>query len=107
MTVNLVIWKWGHDYATPNSRRKHKLKMSDVAAALVDDPNHAAIGEFDQQELIRQIEALYPQAPEERPFVIEQYNRHVVVNIPLLCRFDVVSKIGQLAMKMGLNGAEA
>jgi hypothetical protein len=107
MTVNLVIWKWGDDYSTPNSRRKVKLKTSDVAAALVGDEEHVATGEFDQQELIRQIESLYPQAPENRPFVIEQYNRHVVVNIPLQSRFDVVPKIGQLAMKLGLNGSEA
>lgn len=107
MTVNLVIWKWGDDYSTSNSRRKHKLKMSDVSAALIDEKDHVATGEFDQQELIRQIEELYPQAPEDRPFVIEQYNQHVVLNIPVQSRFDVVPKIGQLAMRLGLNGSEA
>ncbi len=107
MTVNLVIWKWGDDYSTSHARRKHKLKMSDVAAALIDEENHVATGDFDQQEIIRQIEELYPQEPKDRPFVIEQYNRHIIVNIPLQSRFDVVPKIGQLAMRLGLNGSEA
>ena len=107
MTVNLVIWKWGDEFTTPNSRRKHKLKMSDVASTLIDDDDHVALGDFDQQELIRQIESLYPQSPEDRPFVIEQYNRHVVVNISLQSRLDVVPRIGELAMRLGLNGAEA
>ena len=107
MTANLVIWKWSDGYATPNARRKHKLKMSDVALTLINEENHFAVSEFDQQELIRQIEILFPQNPEDRPFVIERYKHHVVVNISLQSRFDVVPKIGGLAMSLGLNGAEA
>ena len=107
MTVNLVIWKWGDDFTTPYSRRKHKLTMPHVAAALIDEEDHVAAGDFDQQELIRQIDELYPQPAEDRPFVFEQYNRHVVVNIPLQFRFEVVPKIGGLAMKLALNGSEA
>jgi hypothetical protein len=107
MTCNLVIWNWGSDYETQYSRRKRKLRNTDVARALLTSETHFAVGEFDQALLIQAIEKLYPEPKEGRPFVIEQYSRHVVVNVPLQSRIEVVSSIGRLAMRLGLNGCEA
>jgi hypothetical protein len=107
MTANLVIWKWHSDLADPASRRKRKVKVRESAEAILHDVGDALVGPFSQQPLLDAIDAAFPEPEEDRPFVIERYPNHVVVNVTMASRIKIISVIGPLANSMGLNASEA
>jgi len=106
MSTNLLVWKWSEDYNTTGKRRKLKVKHTDVTSEFLKKEDSAAFGDFDHELFIQKVCEAYPMAPENRPFVIEKYERCLNFSIPNQSRFEVVPIIGNLAMQNGLNGTE-
>jgi hypothetical protein len=107
MTANLVIWKWHSDLADPASRRKRKVKVGQAAEAILHGAGDALTEPFPQQPLLDAIDAAFPGPEEDRPFAIERNPKHVVVNVAMASRINIISVIGPLANRMGLNASEA
>jgi len=107
MTANLVIWKWNSELADPASRRRRKIKVREAAETILHDGGDALADPFPQQPLLDAIDSAFPCPEEDRPFVIEPYSKHIVVNMLMASRTQVISVIGPLANKMGLNASEA
>jgi len=106
MSVNLLIWKWSSDYDTPAKRRKLKGKFGDVTSTFAKDGDSPAFVEYEIGRFLDAVNAVYRQAAEERPFVLEEYERCLNFSIPNSARLEVVSTIGRIAMAHGLNASE-
>jgi hypothetical protein len=108
MSYNLLIWRWNDAYADKNRRRREGLKHGSVAAGFMHDGDHPALGEFEQEAFLAEVQALFPSAGEpDGPFVVEQYPKGVVFNYGAEERFRIVPILGGLAAKRGLNSTEA
>ena len=107
MTANLVILKWNSDLADPASRRKRKVKVTQAADAILHDAGNDLTDPFPQQPILDAINAAFPEPDEDRPFVIERAPKHIIVNVVLASRIEIISVIGPLANRMGLNACEA
>ena len=107
MTANLVIWKWNGGLTDPAARRKRKVKVGEAAVAILHDAGDDLTDPFPQQPLLDAIDAAFPEPEQDRPFVIERNPKHIVVNVTMASRIKVISVIGPLANRMGLNASEA
>lgn len=89
MTANLVIWKWNADLADPASRRRRKVKVGQAAEAILQNAGDDLTDPFPQQPILNAIDAAFPE-PEDRPFVIERTPKHLVVNVTMASRIEII-----------------
>jgi len=106
MSLNLLVWKWSSDYDSPSKRRKLKVKFSNVTSAFASDGDSPAFREFDRAPFLDDVTRAYNMPVEERPFVLEEYERCLNFSIPNSERFEVVPSVGKIAMRHGLNSSE-
>lgn len=108
MSYNLLIWRWSDRYGDKNRRRREKLTHGGVAADFLRDGDHPALGEFEQEAFLAEVEGAFPDAGQpDGPFVIERYAKGVVFNYGAGERLRVVPILGDLAANRGLNSTEA
>ncbi len=106
MSMNLLIWKWSEDYDTSAKRKRHKLKFSDVTSTFAETGDHPAIGACDVSPYLEKVfEKFGPESP-DLPFVVERYEKCVVMAYGSAVRFEIVPVLGNLAMSLGLNSSE-
>lgn len=106
MSENLLVWKWSEEFDSPAKRKKLKIRFGDVTSAFVERGDSAAFGNFDMEGFLTVVSGLFPEPEEERPFVIERYPRAICFSIPNAAAPELIPKLGGLAMKHGLNGAQ-
>jgi len=106
MSMNMLVWKWSEDYDSPAKRKRQKIKFRDVTSAFAETGDHPAIAATDMSAYLEKVfEEFGPESP-DLPFVVERYENCVVFNYGSSVRFEIVPKLGNLAMAMGLNGSE-
>lgn len=106
MSENLLVWKWADEFDTPAKRKKRKIKFRDVTSEFMDRSDSQAFGSFDMDGFVDSVTELYPEPEEVRPFVIERYPRALCFSIPNARAVELITQLGNLAMKHGLNGAQ-
>ena len=106
MMYHLLIWRWSDEYADKNRQRRERLTHTKVASEFVRSCQHAAIGPFDQESFLKEINALFPGDESDRPFVVERYPQGIIFKYGVQTRFDIVPVIGGVAKKHGLNSTE-
>jgi len=106
VTYNLLLWKWSDDYDTPQKRKKHKLKFSDITSAFLQTGTHPAIGDFCPSDFRAAIDENFGADEDFRPFVFEEYDHCIVINYPNAVRFQLVPKIANIGRQFGLNASE-
>jgi hypothetical protein len=104
MSYNLLIWQWADAYADKNRRRREHLTNKKVAADFLQSGQHPAVGPFDQEMFLKEIDRLFP--VKQKPFLIERYGYGLVFNYSERVRFSIVPVIGRVAQKHGLNSTE-
>ena len=106
MSQSLLIWKWSEDLNTPAKRKKAKIKFGDVTSAFIETGDSPAFGDFDLDCFLDSVSELFPEPEEERPFVVERYQKAICFSIPNQSAGEIIPKLGGLAMKQSLNGAQ-
>ncbi len=106
MTWNMLLWKWDQDFDTPAKRRKAGVKNSEVAKSFGREGEHIAIGSADVQAVRIALDAEFGADEENRPFVVEDYGKCVVVNYPNDVRLEIAPKLGAIARKLRMNSCE-
>jgi hypothetical protein len=107
MSYNLHIWRWSDSYADKNRRRREGLTHSSVAADFLRDGDHPALGQFEHETFLAEVNAVFANAGQpDGPFIVERYPKGVVFKYGATERFRVVPVLGGLA-KRGLNSTEA
>ena len=106
MSESLLVWKWSEDFDSPAKRKKAKIKFGDVTSAFLRTGDSSAFGDFDLDGFLDSVSKTFPEPEEERPFVAERYPRAICFSIPNQSAGELIPKLGGLAMKHGLNGAQ-
>ncbi len=106
MGYNLLVWRWAPDYADKKRQRKEGLTHRKVADAFTESSEHFAVGEFDQESFLADINERFPGDELDKPFVVERCSQGVFFNYGGEVRFDIVPVIGGIAKKHGLNSTE-
>jgi hypothetical protein len=107
MSYNLLIWRWSDEYADKNRQRRERLTNKRVASEFMQAGQHVALGAFDQESFLRDINVLFPGDDADKPFLVERYPQGVIFNYSGKVRFDIVPVIGGVAKNHGLNSTEA
>ena len=107
MSYNMLIWRWSNEYADKNRQRRERLTHMRVASEFMQASQHVALGEFDQESFLREINVLFPGDDAAKPFVVERYPQGIIFNYGGQVRLDIVPVIGGIAKKHGLNSTEA
>ena len=106
MSENLLVWKWSEEFDSPAKRKKLKIRFGDVTSAFIESGDSPAFGDFDMDGFLASVSELYPEPEDDRPFVIERYTRAICFSIPNQAAGELIPKLGELAMKHSLNGAQ-
>jgi len=103
---NLLIWQWAPDYADKKRQRRERLTHTKVTYAFAESGEHFAVGHFDQDAFLHDIDDRFPGVELTKPFAIERYPAGIIFNYGGAVRFDIVPVIGEIAKKHGLNSTE-
>jgi hypothetical protein len=106
MSENLLVWKWSEDYDTPSKRKRLNAKFSNIKSSFIESGDSPAFGTFDLNSFVSAVSELYPGADEDRPFVIELYPKAICFSIPNSQARELIPKLGSLATRHHLNGAQ-
>ncbi len=80
--------------------------MGIIAAELLNNGCHNAVGECDFSKFLEEINGLFGRDELERPFVLESYRDYIVFNYSSDVRFTLVPQLGAIAQKYGFNAVE-
>src|SRR5437016_1789088 len=103
MSYNLLIWRWADEYADKNRQRRERLTHTKVASEFMQSGRHVALGPFDQESFLEEVDVLFPGDDMAKPFVVDRYPQGIVFNYGGQVRFEIVPVIGGVARKHRLN----
>ena len=104
MTVNAAIWRWTEAYDTSSKRYRLHTKMGDVYDAIIEGATHPAQAEFDQRAFSADLRReLGPEARGGGDWVVEYYDKAVVISLPNAIAMTRLPQIERVARRHSLN----
>jgi hypothetical protein len=106
MSVNLVIWAWSEPCNSPAKRKKLKINFDEIKDVWADKGDHPSMAKFDFAAFEKAVVDRIGVEKEDGPYILERYPRSLCYNLPPSKAPNLISVIGSIARKFGLNAAE-